>query len=216
MIVILACRASAIHAEDHRRTLVVPCSPMTVPSAELGATPKWRARWVRKRRLSGNVPATNTRRVSSMSAGEIGERVWSVCNDNDDRIRRSGHDIGNEILVDFCIGREKLLPSISFRSVAPPILSLMPAVIRMTEQPVKSEKSARRTAVVCISLFPKRFRFVAAAADEWRPCWQPTRPDRASRGRMRRFRAKKHFARSCASISTFPTERAERLYEWSS
>ena len=46
--------------------------------------------------------------VSSMSAGEIGERVWSVCNDNDDRIRRSGHDIENEILVDLCIGRKKL------------------------------------------------------------------------------------------------------------
>jgi hypothetical protein len=54
--------------------------------------------------------------VSSMSAGEIGEWVRSVCNDNDDRIRRSGHDIENEILVDLCIGREKALTRLLYRS----------------------------------------------------------------------------------------------------
>ena len=54
--------------------------------------------------------------VSSMSAGEIGEWVRSVCNDNDDRIRRSGHDIDNEILVDLCIGREKALTRLLYRS----------------------------------------------------------------------------------------------------
>jgi hypothetical protein len=40
------------------------------------------------------------------------------------------------------------LPSISFRCVAPPVVSLMPAVNRMTEQPVKAERSELRTAVV--------------------------------------------------------------------